>query len=64
MPNTAYMIVDPRRDHSMRVPRPDLTVSLGVPNACNACHTKLDAKTQATASRARCWSNSSSAWAC
>lgn len=27
-----------RRDHSFRIPRPDLTVSLGVPNACNQCH--------------------------
>lgn len=33
-----YMIVDPRRDHSFRVPRPDLSVSLEVPNACTACH--------------------------
>jgi len=33
-----YMVVDPRRDHSFRVPRPDLTDSLGSPNACNDCH--------------------------
>jgi tetratricopeptide (TPR) repeat protein len=33
------MVVDPRRDHSLRVPRPDLSVELGVPNACNNCHT-------------------------
>ena len=33
-----YMVVDPRRDHSFRVPRPDLTVAAGVPNACNGCH--------------------------
>lgn len=39
MPATTYMVVDPRRDHSFRIPRPDLTVSLGVPNACNQCHT-------------------------
>ncbi len=32
------MVVDPRRDHSLRVPRPDLSVKLGTPNACNACH--------------------------
>jgi tetratricopeptide (TPR) repeat protein len=38
MPAATYMVVDPRRDHSMRVPRPDLTVSLGVPNACSGCH--------------------------
>jgi len=34
-----YMVVDPRRDHSFRIPRPDLSVKLGVPNACNQCHT-------------------------
>jgi tetratricopeptide (TPR) repeat protein len=38
MPARTYMVVDPRRDHSIRVPRPDLTVSLGTPNACNGCH--------------------------
>jgi tetratricopeptide (TPR) repeat protein len=38
MPPTTYMGVDPRRDHSFRRPRPDLSVGLGTPNACNACH--------------------------
>ncbi|MDJ0841102.1 MAG: ammonia-forming cytochrome c nitrite reductase subunit c552 [Acidobacteriota bacterium] len=38
MPATVYMGVDPRRDHSMRIPRPDLTVSIGTPNACQSCH--------------------------
>ena len=38
MPATTYMVIDPRHDHSFRVPRPDLTVSLGVPNACSRCH--------------------------
>jgi tetratricopeptide (TPR) repeat protein len=38
MPEKNYMVVDPRRDHSLRPPRPDLTLSLGVPNACNGCH--------------------------
>ena len=33
-----YMVIDPRRDHSFRVPRPDLSVSLGTPNACQDCH--------------------------
>lgn len=37
-PSTAYMVVDLRADHSFRIPRPDLTESLGVPNACNGCH--------------------------
>ncbi|MFO1303234.1 MAG: multiheme c-type cytochrome [Burkholderiales bacterium] len=40
MPTTTYMVVDPRHDHSFRIPRPDFTVALGVPNACNNCHTK------------------------
>jgi len=38
MPESTYMVADPRRDHSMRIPRPDLTVWLGIPNACNGCH--------------------------
>lgn len=38
MPHTTYMAVDARRDHSLRVPRPDLSVKLGTPNACSACH--------------------------
>ena len=39
MPAKTYMGVDLRRDHSFRVPRPDLTETIGVPNTCNACHT-------------------------
>ena len=38
MPARTYMVVDPRRDHSLRVPRPDLSITLGVPNACTQCH--------------------------
>ncbi len=38
MPPTTYMVIDPRSDHSMRIPRPDLTELLGTPNACNSCH--------------------------
>ena len=33
-----YMGVDDRRDHSFRLPRPDLSAELGVPNACIGCH--------------------------
>jgi len=43
MPETTYMGVDPRRDHSMRIPRPDLSVVMGTPNACNMCHQDQDA---------------------
>jgi tetratricopeptide (TPR) repeat protein len=39
MPTKNYMVIDPRRDHSFRVPRPDLTLKTGSPNACNQCHT-------------------------
>lgn len=38
MPVTTYMGVDDRRDHSIRIPRPDLSLTLGTPNACNKCH--------------------------
>ena len=38
MPHKTYMVVDDRRDHSLRIPRPDLTKKLGTPNACNQCH--------------------------
>ena len=38
MPGRYYMGVDKRFDHSMRIPRPDLSISLGTPNACINCH--------------------------
>jgi len=38
MPVRTYMVVDPRHDHSFRIPRPDLSVKLGASNACNDCH--------------------------
>jgi predicted Zn-dependent protease len=38
MREETYMVVDPRRDHSFRVPRPDLSAELGSPNACGDCH--------------------------
>jgi Tfp pilus assembly protein PilF len=49
MPQRTYMVVDPRRDHSMRVPRPDLSLALGTPNACNDCHTDQGAAWAAAA---------------
>jgi len=42
MPATTYMGVDPRRDHSMRIPRPDLSLVLDTPNACTGCHGDRD----------------------
>jgi Flp pilus assembly protein TadD len=38
MPATTYMGVHERHDHSLRVPRPDRTPTLAVPNACAKCH--------------------------
>ncbi len=38
MTGQTYMEVDFRRDHSFRVPRPDLSAEFGTPNACNSCH--------------------------
>lgn len=42
MPAKNYMVVDPRRDHSFRIPRPDLSDQLGTPNACTGCHSDKD----------------------
>lgn len=44
MPTTTYMEVDPRHDHSLRIPRPDRTISMRVPNACNQCHRDRNAQ--------------------
>ncbi len=38
MPERTYMVIDPRRDHSIRIPRPDLSDKLKSPNACIKCH--------------------------
>ena len=38
MPTKTYMVVDPRRDHSLRIPRPDLASKVDSPDACTACH--------------------------
>jgi Flp pilus assembly protein TadD len=38
MPARTYMVVDSRRDHSLRAPRPDLGAKLGSPDACTLCH--------------------------
>jgi Flp pilus assembly protein TadD len=40
MPTTTYMGVDPRHDHSLRIPRPDAAAQVGAPNACTNCHAK------------------------
>jgi hypothetical protein len=42
MPGRFYMGNDFRRDHSFRIPRPDLSVKYGTPNACAGCHKDKD----------------------
>jgi Flp pilus assembly protein TadD len=38
MPSRTYMVVDPRRDHGFRIPRPDVATKIGAPDACTSCH--------------------------
>ena len=59
MPVKRYMVVDPRHDHSLRVPRPDRSVALGVPNACTSCH--LDQKPEWAATKVQSWYGRSAA---
>ncbi len=40
MPTQTYMGVDARRDHSIRIPRPDISEKIGSPDACTKCHTE------------------------
>ncbi|MUJ29006.1 deca-heme c-type cytochrome [Aliivibrio fischeri] len=42
MPETVYMGVDARRDHSWQIPRPDLSKNIGTPNVCTQCHEDKD----------------------
>ena len=49
MASRSYMVVDPRRDHGFRIPRPDQTVSIGTPNACTGCHDDRPAEWAAAA---------------
>lgn len=49
MPETTYMVVDPRRDHSIRVPDPQRSLKTGAPNACNQCHVDRSAAWAASA---------------
>lgn len=43
MPSKNYMVVHGRRDHAIRIPRPDLSARLNTPNACRQCHQDKDA---------------------
>ena len=42
MPHTVYMGRDPRRDHGFHHPDPQLTLEMGIPNACARCHEGQD----------------------
>ena len=53
MPMRDFMVVHGRHDHSFRVPRPDLSVSIGTPNACTQCH--RDRSDSWAANAARKW---------
>jgi predicted CXXCH cytochrome family protein len=53
MPGRYYMGIDFRRDHSFRIPRPDLSDKLGTPNACTTCHG--DKTNQWAAARMKEW---------
>ncbi len=41
MPARTYMVVDPRRDHSFRVPDPEVSEAVGAPDPCTSCHTGM-----------------------
>ncbi|MEM8644517.1 MAG: tetratricopeptide repeat protein [Pseudomonadota bacterium] len=49
MPSREFMVIDTRHDHAFRIPRPDLSVALGVDNACTDCHTDKSAQWAAAA---------------
>ena len=51
MPERTYMVIDRRRDHSLRLPRPDLAAVTGAPDACTGCHRDRDAAWAARADR-------------
>jgi predicted CXXCH cytochrome family protein len=49
MPARNYMVIDGRRDHAFKIPRPDESVAYGVPNACTGCHAGKNAAWAAAA---------------
>ncbi len=52
MTERTYMGIDTRRDHSFRIPRPDLAAS-GAPDTCTDCHADRDAAWAAAELEAR-----------
>ena len=55
MATRMYMVIDERRDHSFRIPRPDLSKQLGTTNACNNCHTAANETNQWAADAIKKW---------
>ncbi|MCM2319231.1 MAG: tetratricopeptide repeat protein [Pseudomonas sp.] len=53
IPTRTYMVVDARRDHSFRIPRPELDARSGAPDACTGCHQDRDAAWAAQAIEAK-----------
>lgn len=53
MPGKHYMGIDYRHDHGLRVPRPDIAMAIGAPDACTDCHRGQDR--QALAASFRRW---------
>lgn len=49
MPVRRFMVIDPRHDHSMRIPRPDRAAAMGVPEPCTECHRDRNAAWAAAA---------------
>ena len=49
MPERVDMVIDRWHDHSLRVPRPDVSAKFGTPNACNDCHADKSAQWAGTA---------------
>jgi predicted CXXCH cytochrome family protein len=43
MPAQIFMVIDARRDHSFRIPRPDISAAIGAPDSCTMCHAPRDA---------------------
>src|SRR5262249_10298029 len=56
MPSRTYMVIDQRRDHSIRVPRPDLSTKLSTPDACTNCHVDKSPRWAADQIREHCHS--------
>ena len=53
MPSKTFMVIDARHDHSLRIPRPDISDSLRTPNVCGSCHAAKGSRW--AAARIRAW---------